>query len=320
MIDDTIPLLKLTALANIDLRARALSREMEHGQFTRLRRGVYVDAAAWASLRPDERYRILVHATASTVSPGSQFCRESAAALWHLPRVGAWPRELHLTSNVASGRRSSSGLVVHATGRDEHPVEFNNASATSLVRTVVDVGRTNTFLNAVVVMDAALSPPEDGSFRSRMGIRPLTHGQLRDHLDGSSVVRGSAHAARALSFANGQSGSVGESLSRVQFLVLSFPPPFLQVPFYDAEGFIGYADFYWPELDLIGEFDGEVKYKGARYLRGRLPEEVFAAEKRRENRMRRVVRAFERWDWATAMDQRALAARLMPHGLMPVTR
>jgi hypothetical protein len=99
--------------------------------------------------------------------------------------------------------------------------------------------------------------------------------------------------------------------------LLRFPAPQLQVPFYDEEGFIGYADFYWPELGLIGEFDGAVKYRDKVYLRGRLPEVVVIDEKRREDRMRRVSSSFARWDWATALDRRLLAQRLTPFGLMP---
>jgi hypothetical protein len=114
------------------------------------------------------------------------------------------------------------------------------------------------------------------------------------------------------------SESPGESISRVQFHLLGFPPPELQVPFYDEQGLIGYADFYWPELDLVGEFDGDVKYLGETYRRGRLPEEVVKAEKDREDRMRRVVRAFDRWDWEVALDQRRLALRLRPHGLVAI--
>jgi hypothetical protein len=41
------------------------------------------------------------------------------------------------------------------------------------------------------------------------------------------------------------------------------------------------------------------------------------AEKYREDRLRRVVRAFGRWDWAVASDRQRLAERLRPLGLMP---
>jgi hypothetical protein len=90
----------------------------------------------------------------------------------------------------------------------------------------------------------------------------------------------------------------------------------LQVPFSDADGFIGFADFYWPELDAIGEFDGAVKYRHTRYLRGRLPEDVVIDEKYREDRMRAVVRAFARWNWSVANDRVRLAERLRPLGLV----
>jgi hypothetical protein len=149
-------------------------------------------------------------------------------------------------------------------------------------------------------------------------VAPLVKTDVIAALTESDLVFGTIRAERAIAFSDGSCDSPGESVSRVQFHLMGYPPPELQVPFFDEQGFIGYADFYWPELDLIGEFDGDVKYLGSTYRRGRLPEEVVLAEKRREDRMRRVVRSFVRWDWAVANNQAKLAARVAPHGLLPL--
>jgi hypothetical protein len=195
---------------------------------------------------------------------------------------------------------------------------INNATVTSLARTVAEVARTSSFSSAVCVADAALALPEEGSFRHLNRLPALTRDELRTAFAASESDYGLAKFERVVVFADGKSGSPGESVSRVQFHLMGFPPPSLQVPFFDSEGFIGYADFYWPELELIGEFDGVVKYLGEKYRRGRLPERVVLDEKRREDRLRAVVRSFVRWDWNVAMDQRLLAARVRPHGLLPV--
>ncbi|MHA6693444.1 hypothetical protein [Homoserinimonas sp. A520] len=131
---------------------------------------------------------------------------------------------------------------------------------------------------------------------------------------------GSAKALKAIEFANGEAGSLLESLSRAQFMLLGFPAPRLQVPFYDDDGFIGNADFYWPELDLIGESDGDFKYDGAKSPSGLSAEEVKKAEKAREDRMRRLVKGFVRWNWDIAYDRTRLAAWVRPFGLVPGTR
>jgi len=126
---------------------------------------------------------------------------------------------------------------------------------------------------------------------------------------------GSAKALKAIEFADPAAGSLLESLSRVQFMLLGFPAPRLQVPFHDAEGFIGNADFYWPELDLIGESDGDFKYDGANSPSGLSAETVKKAEKAREDRMRRLVTGFVRWNWDLAYDRQRLAAWVRPFGL-----
>ena len=166
--------------------------------------------------------------------------------------------------------------------------------------------------------DDALRPPRQGDFRHAMEIPAITPVDIAAELDRLAPYYGSVRASRVLDFASGRSESPGESLSRVNIHLLGFPPPELQVPFSDNDGFIGYADFYWPELDLIGEFDGEAKYRDPRYLHGRSAQQAVIDEKYREDRLRRVCRALARWDWNVARNRDLLAARLSPHGLVRV--
>jgi len=100
-------------------------------------------------------------------------------------------------------------------------------------------------------------------------------------------------------------------------LALGYPDPELQVEFVDEEGSIGFVDFFWPELGLIGEFDGRSKYgEQRRYQRNITLEQILVSEKEREDRLRRVSRSFVRLDWAKVSDRRRLAAYLRPHGLV----
>lgn len=316
MLDSTIAPLLLSSQTFLGGSDRQLRRRYERGELTRIRPGVYVESARWQQLSIDARYRQFVHGAGATLAKSTQFSHDSAVAAWHLPGIGPWPRLVHALEPIANGGRSSSGIRRHATGLDGDAVEINSLTVTSLARTVADFSRSTTFMRAVCATDAAMAPPEKRTFRHANRVPPLT---LADFVRALSTVessRGAARARRVAEFSTGLSGSPGESVSRVQFHLLGFLPPQLQVPFSDADGFIGYADFYWPELDLIGEFDGDVKYLDKVYRRGMLPEQVVLAEKRRENRLRRVVRALERWDWRVALDQRALVNRLRPHGLV----
>ena len=282
----------------------------------RVRSGVYLPRDDWNCLNADGRYRARVAATATATAVGTQFSHDSAAAMWRLPTLGPWSRDLHVLGARQSGGRSNAGLRYHGVGRDHSPATFNGFDVTSLARTVIDISCTTSFARAVCMVDDALRPPQEGDFRHALGIPAITPIELAAQIAQLAPYYGSARASRVIEFASGRSGSPGESLSRVNIHVLGFPAPQLQVPFSDDEGFIGYVDFYWPELDLIGEFDGEMKYRDPRYLRGRSTQQAVIDEKYREDRLRRVCRALARWDWMTAQNRDLLAARLSPHGLI----
>ena len=93
----------------------------------------------------------------------------------------------------------------------------------------------------------------------------------------------------ALAIADGRAANPGESWSRVVLIRGGVPPLDLQVPVYDEEGLVGYADFGWD--GVLGEFDGKGKYS----LRGEgKVADVLWNEKRREDRMR-VGHEVVRW-------------------------
>lgn len=298
------PLLFLSAEAERLGTARELRRRAYAGHLVRVRRGVYVDAAAWASLDGDERYLTLVRSAALVSAPDSQFSRESAAVLWGLPMIGSWPTVAHELVDPRPGGTSRVGIRRHALGLDPSAVTTCGVTHTSLSRTLVDVACALPFGSAVPMLDAGL----------RMGAERTG---LREILDALLPYPGATRGRRALEFASPLSESPGESFTRVQCHALGLPPPQLQVPFSDARGLIGYADFYWPHLDLVVEFDGASKYSAHRlYQRTVTLEELVLAEKDREDRMRRVVKRFVRLRWPVVKDRRLLAQRLMEEGLV----
>jgi hypothetical protein len=115
-------------------------------------------------------------------------------------------------------------------------------------------------------------------------------------------------ARRAVTFANGASESVGESRLRVAIHELGFPPPLLQELFRDEHGRpLGRVDYWWPGANVIGEFDGLVKYRGTLGE----PVEVLIAEKRREDRLRALTGAtVVRVTWRDLDDRRQLERSL----------
>lgn len=306
-------------LLSRELAALGMDRQLRawraHGTVHRIIPGAYVKAPDYFALGSDDRYRLLVTAT-SLVLPGTQFSHDSAAALWRLPSLGSWPASVHAAAPREGGGRSTALLARHSLGLDPRAIDIDGVTVTSLARTLADAACQRSFARAVVMLDDGLRAHSDGEYR--YGMPPSTKDAVILALDSLGKPVGHARAARAIAFADSASGSAGESLSRVQMLALRVPMPQLQVPFYDHDGLIGITDYYWPELDIAGEFDGHSKYGDARrHARGLSPEQILIAEKTREDRLRRVVSGVVRWDWATALDRRALGGRLARAGIAP---
>ncbi|WP_100363523.1 hypothetical protein [Diaminobutyricimonas aerilata] len=176
---------------------------------------------------------------------------------------------------------------------------------TTLARTVVDVARTGSLTAGVVAVDAALAPGNGATASADHLLQELV-----DH----PSARGRSRAFAALELGDGRSQSVGESVSRASMYRLGFHMPELQKEFVDDQGSM-WVDFWWPELNLVGEFDGETKYTDPAMLRGRTTAEVLVAEKWREDRLRALGLGVVRWGWDVATSLPLLRARLSAAGL-----
>ncbi len=268
-----------------------------------VRRGYWVEGALWSTLTPEQRHAALVHATdLACRRPGRHvYALASAAAVWGMPRVEAWPE--HVTV-LATGPRTRGSRRIHVhVGVPTDGVAFGGVRVTDPARTVVDLARTGS-------LPTALSAADHG----------LRHALFtRDELLAAAEavpprVRGRPTAGVVARLADGRAMSAGESLSRAQMYLLGLPRPELQVPLEDADGAFGLADFGWP--GVVGEFDGRVKY---RVPVDAEPEEagvVLWREKLREDRIRRFSRV-ARWVWAEAMSPSLLAGILAEQGVRP---
>ena len=276
---------------------RSLQREAERGTLHRLRRGAYVDAEAWRVA--DSRARALLHlrAYAATARVPPIFTHESAAVVHDLPLLSIQPALLHVAASSDSGGRPRDGVRRHRANTIAWE-EVDGLHITPVERTVIDLAELLPFRDAVVAADAA-----------------LRRGFTRRHLDDSAAEsnpKGTRRVQRVIDFASPLSESVGESVSRVAIHELGFPAPVLQHPFWDRSGPIGRVDFWWPERQLIGEFDGRIKYLGNL---GGPPQEVVWHEKRREDRLRALGPGVARWVWHDLEHPESLAALLSSAGL-----
>jgi hypothetical protein len=97
--------------------------------------------------------------------------------------------------------------------------------------------------------------------------------------------------------------------------VNGFEPPALQHEVRDADGLVGYTDYYWRGVRVAGEFDGVDKYVKPEYLQGRSPSQAVVAEKYREDRIRATGLAVVRWVWSDLMTPGRLERKLAAAGV-----
>jgi hypothetical protein len=260
-------------------------RLLRIGDLTRVRRGSYV--AGPLPEEPARRHRLAITAAVRALADDAVVSHVSAAALHDLPLWNVSLARVHVTRARPTGGRR--GRIVHVHTAPLHVDEItvvDGIVVTSVARTVVDVARTVPFEQAIVVLDAAFA-------------RELIDGpQLAEALLRVVGWRGAPAARRAVAFAEPGAESVGESRSRVAIMHAHLPQPVLQWEVLDGPGrLIGRADFGWPALGAVGEFDGGAKY--GRLLRpGQSPGDVVFAEKVREDAMRATGLGMARWTWA----------------------
>jgi hypothetical protein len=292
----------------------AIRATVARGKLVRIARGAYVESAAWRKLDRHARYRTLVYAAAEMNTADMIFTHASAALLWRLPWVDSWPSQVHVAAELpAAGGTSTKLLSRHAFDRESDSVRLDGLRASSLGATVVDIAADLKFAPAVAIADAALRRmlvpviglPEtsiDRDLLMSMALElPLNHGR--------------AKAIRVVQFADGRADRPGESLSRVTMFRAGITSPELQVELRGASGRRYFVDFWWPEFNAFGEFDGKYKYSDPEFLAGRTPSQAVYDEKLREDDLRAPGRGCARWGWAEARSIPLLRARLTMAGI-----
>jgi hypothetical protein len=282
------PLYRASAFGRDSREARRLSRGADRGDLTLVHAGVYVRTADWSMLSDRDRHVLRVVAARPSLGDRLVVSHESALAFHGVPILGRWPESVHVTDPERSRGQSWHGVTKHgAPLADDEVVKRNGLRLTSLERTLLDCALRGSFASSVVSLDAGLRQPG------------VTVDGLLSALEGRAIVRGRRAAERAIRFASPKSDSGGESWARCRLFELGAPVPILQKRFTDADGLIGFADFYMEQERAVIEFDGDQKYLNARYRKGLSASQIVLLERRRERRMLALpeVRTVVRVDW-----------------------
>lgn len=216
-----------------------------------------------------------------------------------MPLWAARLDQVHITRRPPASTSTSGPLRVHvARLRDDELTTVGGITVTDVERTALDLARSLPFEPGVAAVDAVLNE----------GL--ITRELLEHRLFDIAGTRGSRHAARVITFADGRSGSVGESRSRVALHELGLAPSSLQHEIRTSDGrLVGRADFAWEAERVVGEFDGRIKY--GRLLRpGQDPGDAVFEEKRREDAIRDEGWEVVRWTSADLGNRERLSARV----------
>lgn len=304
----TLPqLYRVSAYGPDSAEARRLSRGAATKTFTLLHPGVYARTADLADLKPEDRHRLRVRAAMPALGPHLVVARESAAIIHGLPALHRGPTRVQVVDQRSTRPQCSRRVVKYAGPLAEDEVTVaDGLRVTTIDRTLVDVALHSRFAVAVTAIDRAL------------GADLTTASDLEALLEAHPALRGRAAAERALAFARCESGSPGESWCRCRLFEMDAPEPILQQAFWDADGLIGYVDFWWPEFGVVLEFDGDIKYSDEDYRDGLTPEEVLRRQRRRESRLRAhpAVRAVIRVEWRDLVEPWRLRALLVKAGVI----
>lgn len=236
-----------------------LRRWVWSGEVRPVARGVYTPAR-WYALIAGDRLRTHGLAAGAVIrrNPGLVASHESAAFMHGIDLLLPYGQRLPvvtLTRDSGSRRRSPSGDGVRvrvARLPESDVMAWHGVPVTTAPRAVMDIARTTGFTEGVVAADCAL--------RKHLAIKV----ELLTVLGQWKGWPGLARAREVLRFADPRAESALESLARVRIAQYGrrygLDRPELQVNIGGTHGFIGRADFCWPEHRVVAEADGAGKY------------------------------------------------------------
>lgn len=279
--DIPVPVARRGALA-----AGFTDRELHGGAWQRVRRGSYVSCGSGQTLSVAQQHLVLTRAVVEASSADAVVSHVSAAVVHELSCWALSLARVHLIRARPNGGRVTRQVALHSMRIEpDEIVRIGSLRVTSVARTVIDLARSVPFEQAVVIGDNALYSGK------------TTRAELLAQLARSAGRPGNPKARRVVAFLDGRSESVGESRSRIVLHAARFPDPTLQARISTAaDKIIARVDFLFPELGVIGEFDGMVKYRGAP-AGNRSTEDVMIAEKAREDALRALGWLVVRWTW-----------------------
>jgi predicted transcriptional regulator of viral defense system len=235
------------------------------GVLTRTARGVYARSAQLRQISAVRQGPLALRLAAAVAIAGPEAVgsHADAAALHGLALLNDPNPESISVSRPHKAPRTRSSKRPYITMRiSDLPPEDrtlrHGVPVTSVARTVVDLARTTSLREGIVVADSALHH------------KKTTRKELYAVLDRCARWPGIAQARRAVDFSDPLAESPLESLARLAFDEAGLPPPELQAWVGGDGRPLGRVDFYWKIHSIIAEADGALKYSDPKRARDQL--------------------------------------------------
>lgn len=299
-----------------DLSDRAIAARVRRGAWQRIHRGVYVPIERSREWTPDELHiarALAVDMVAWRHRP--VFSHVTAAVLLGMDGYGLGRERVHVTLRSGSEAPSSAAVQRHRLALAEaDTVTVAGLRCTGLLRTLIDVGRSESEEQSAVVLDSGLRV--NNEFGQAAATRAW-RAEALERLERLPPGPGWARARRRLGEADFRAESVAESLSRLQLRRLGYPVN-MQVPVAGRTGGFYWLDFEFLDAGAFGEVDGAIKYTEPTLRRGRSATQTVLDEKEREDWIRGTTgKRIVRWGFREAQSARALGERLAAFGVHP---
>jgi hypothetical protein len=200
--------------------------------------------------------------------------------------------------------RFAGGVRTHKSHPERALIERAGLILTAPGDTAVDLARHRHNAIGLAAADSALRLDPGLSSASL-----VTLNEARLSKRGRNIARWPLHRCTRLA------ETALESISRATIEWLGFPAPELQTVFHSPSGEEDRCDCFWPEAQLAGESDGDLKYDG-RFGDART---VLRRQAARDIRLRtHHVRDVAHWGWAEAVTFAPLRDILTGSGLAQV--
>lgn len=257
---------------------KEIASAVRSGEWVRFRRGSYCLGSKWRALDDVGRHIVRCRAVVRVLGPAVALSHVSSGVMqgqdvWRQPL-----ERVHVTRlDTGSGR--VEGDVVHHVGR-------------ALRDQVIEVDGIRMIRPVRAALEAASRVDKEAALSHLESMLRAGHGTTQDLCEQFKAMEHWPFFRRLrflVPLCDERSGSVGESRGNWLFMTNDIPRPVSQFEVRDASGaVVAICDWAWPELGVVGEFDGRIKY--GRLLRpNQTPGDAVFAEKRREDLVRELT-------------------------------